>query len=331
MGYFRLFLAVAVVYGHAVGLVGGWGPGDVAVMSFLVISGYTNTLLIARYYPKREDKGWFYLDKIIRIYPLYLFYLVVTLICIFSLHLADSFNRTQTPLAWVLNFLLVPLDYYEFIPPLTHALYIPQAWTLGLELTFYLVLPLILLAPKPVMIGLIAASIGVAMLALFGVINSYTYGYHLLPGLLFVFMAGAAVASPVVPRWVGWLGVAVGIAGLVVCFYVPALANMPHNKEVMGGTVIGIVAVALLSRRRLGRLDAFAGNLSYGVYLNHWLLLILAGTFGYAHWLVFPLAVALAALTYLGIERPIINWRHKVRQAHLRDMAPTQMRAPTNA
>jgi peptidoglycan/LPS O-acetylase OafA/YrhL len=73
-----------------------------------------------------------------------------------------------------------------------------------------------------------------------------------------------------------------------------------------------------LSRRPSGRLDALAGDASYGVFLNHFLLI----------WALFPSTVSIAAGDLAGligasvvlstasqrlVERPALAWRRRLR------------------
>jgi peptidoglycan/LPS O-acetylase OafA/YrhL len=70
---------------------------------------------------------------------------------------------------------------------------IPQAWSLGLELSFYAIIPFLIIY-RPLAKWSVAISIGIFALAFFGIISPDTYGYRLLPGTLFIFFAGTAMA-----------------------------------------------------------------------------------------------------------------------------------------
>ncbi len=67
MGAYRLLLAVLVAVSHMGKLFMGFNPGVVAVISFLLISGFVMTSLIERNYKAPEKIGRFYLDRALRL------------------------------------------------------------------------------------------------------------------------------------------------------------------------------------------------------------------------------------------------------------------------
>lgn len=308
MGYYRLLLAVCVLVSHAYPRVYGWNIGAVAVMSFLVISGFTNALLIDRHYPEPRQIGWFYLDKIVRLFPLYWFYLAVTVLLNAALGLEIVEN--PSPELLLLNAALLPVGYADF--GFIDSRYIPAAWTLGLELTFYIVLPFLLLVPRLAAVATLA-SIGVAALAFAGVIKANVYGYHLLPGLLFVFMAGAAMVSP--RAWRGAIPAAL-LYGAIFTTIAVTFPGSAHGitREVAAGIFIGVIGVLLTRRLPWTRMDVLVGNLTYGVYLNHQVLIAVLDHFRVDRIWTLPISLLLAAITYVLIERPVIEWRRGLRR-----------------
>lgn len=81
MGFYRFILAVIVVMFH----FGGFSSlaGRSAVFGFYCISGYLMTLVIDKVYSKMEYGVLaFYVNRALRIYPLYLFYMICTFLAI---------------------------------------------------------------------------------------------------------------------------------------------------------------------------------------------------------------------------------------------------------
>ena len=75
MGLFRLVLAYLVVLAHVSGTqfgADGYHFGVVAVICFLLLSGYVMTALIQKYYNSLALIPSFYLDRIARLYPQFL-------------------------------------------------------------------------------------------------------------------------------------------------------------------------------------------------------------------------------------------------------------------
>lgn len=77
-GTLRLILAVMVAISHVDIRAYGRNPGVVAVVCFFMISGFVMTGVIRSYY--QDNKTMFYLDRLMRIYPQYLFFLGLTII-----------------------------------------------------------------------------------------------------------------------------------------------------------------------------------------------------------------------------------------------------------
>jgi peptidoglycan/LPS O-acetylase OafA/YrhL len=108
----------------------------------------------------------------------------------------------------------------------------------------------------------------------------------------------------------------------------------PFNYEVLLGILVGLPIVAGLTKLRGCKTDEILGNISYGVFLNHFLLIwvfqtlkISTSSVGTVSFLV-VLSVLLAWLTYNLIERPVLTFRHHLgrNQASISksDLAPAR-------
>jgi len=95
------------------------------------------------------------------------------------------------------------------------------------------------------------------------------------------------------------------------------------------GLLLGAPLVHSLTRApraqpptRHTRFDDMLGNLSYGIFLNHFLCIWLLGLEApqdAASWLALMGASILAsAVTYLLLERPIVHWRRHWRVAKMK-------------
>ena len=152
MGYLRLFLALAVFYTHvdvpiqALKFTGG----STAVEAFFVVSGYfIAQVLEKRKYPSTRK---FYLSRLLRIFPTFLIASAVALSHILVItKFGESKGQNFSPVSLLPNLLIVFQDQCYFldsglhvIPGLQQTLVLGVAWTLSLELYFYLVSPLLL-------------------------------------------------------------------------------------------------------------------------------------------------------------------------------------------
>lgn len=313
MGYYRFFLAFCVLYAHAFGSVAGWNVGVLAVISFFVMSGYVMALLVTKYYPSLRDIPAFYLDRAARIYPQYLFYMALTVALVAPLDLQHVYLQYFDNHHILMNALLLPLGYYMF--GIVQSQYVPQAWSLGLELTFYLLFPFFWLLPKSGKFAVMGLSVAVFILAVAGVIYSNWYAYRLLPGTFFLFAAGSALAFPdrMGRQTVNCLLLLLGMTAVAVAVS-PALYASPYNKEVVTGALVGIVAIRYLRLRLFSTSDELMGNLSYGVFLNHFLLIFITERWQLNGAVVIPLgSMVLAVFSYYCVERPALIWRRRLR------------------
>jgi|SRR6516225_6664646 peptidoglycan/LPS O-acetylase OafA/YrhL len=324
MGLYRLILAALVALTHAGVVIGGFSPGAVAVISFYLLSGFVMTLLIEKHYTNPGTIVRFYLDRAGRLFPQFIFYALLATICIYFLNI-DSIQVMQmrhqlTLTKWALNMLMVPLAFYMYWS--NGVLLLPQSWSLGLETTFYLVIPWILLYCSRRVIYLLAGgSLAIFLTAYLGIIDTDIYGYRLLPGTLFIFLIGWSFTrnDDGAKRFRGVMYF-LAVILLVIAFMNQRLFALHPSKEVLAGLVIGILALELLKRFKFSRVDEFLGNLSYGVFLNHFIVLWLMRRFlGVKAFDLVNLAILLAVsctfalLSYALIERPALRWRHKIR------------------
>ncbi|RWF33728.1 acyltransferase [Mesorhizobium sp.] len=319
MGIYRLILALCVLYSHAFGAVFGKNIGVVAVISFFVMSGYVMALLVRKYYPELIDIPSFYADRAFRIFPHYLFYVFAVMA------LASQWGvvglSEVAPWQVASNLVIVPLNLYTLFP---EAIYDPPSWSLGLELTFYLAFPFVVLAGRRWQHVIFTASVAVAVMAFLGMLDSNYGGYRLLPGTLIFFLSGAALATPerIDPRYPV---IVIGLAalGLAATLGSDRLYAMPYDFEVTVGALIGITAVATLRKLPAVNVDRIAGDLSYGLFLSHFPMIFVADTFGLERWPFVPVAAMMSAIiSYTLIERPVLALRHRFRQgAHRRPNA----------
>ncbi len=280
VGYLRLILAYFVLLSHINWRVYDMNPGVFAVVSFYILSGYVVTHLWDNIFPEKPNRLWFfYRDRILRIFPLYLYVFSVTLAFVFF----TGYGQPNfVPSKLLANALIVPLNYFMWYDTtiLTDPAWclIPPAWSLGAEEQAYLLLS-VLLVVRPLKYLLAPASLFVFIVASLGWIHTDYYGYRLLPGVFFMFVAGhclcrihyhkATIFDRVFPVavWACVLGVFIWL--LCVGGY-----QYPYIRETSLGLIFGVPCVYFVNRfkKRLPG-NALAGALSYGVFLSHFLVI----------------------------------------------------------
>jgi peptidoglycan/LPS O-acetylase OafA/YrhL len=320
MGIYRLFLAVMVVISHIGIYPYGFNTGVIAVISFFLLSGYVMTMLIQKYYNYPSTIPIFYLDRVARLFPQFLFYTVLASVFVYFNRNISPFVSQLTYPKWILNFLMLPQGFYMYWG--NQALLIPQTWSLGLELTFYLVIPFILLYCSRKYVYILAGvSFLVFLTAYMGLVNTDQFGYRLLPGTLFMFLVGSSFfAKDMQSNKFRIVIFSLTLTLLIISIINRKYYQYHYNKEVLIGLLFGMMAVKFLEHFPFKNIDEFFGNLSYGVYLNHMIIIWVMQSFFEVKKFNTPnIAVLLTAsctlalLTFRYIERPALRWRHSLR------------------
>ncbi|QJI40543.1 acyltransferase [Pseudomonas sp. ADAK2] len=312
MGAFRLLLAVLVAISNMGVTFAGLNPGVVAVVSFLIISGYVMTSLIERNYNSPGQFPLFYVDRLLRLYPQFLLYFIASCVVIYFLLPGTPPAAALTVKNIALSLTIVPLDLYMYgftIPEI-----LPAAWSLGLEVCFYLLIPFLIVYKLR---GLaFALSVAVFMVASLGYINTDVYGYRLLPGVLFIFLCGSYMYRLQARGGMMVAATAIMAALMFVAIAAGIIPRRPFNAEVTAGIALGVLAVFLLSRLKYHRIDELLGNISYGVFLNHFVVMFFLRGFWPAACNVptmLLLSFLLSGVSYCLVERPALKLRHSLR------------------
>ncbi len=304
------------------------GLGALGVAVFFALSGYLITGLLLDEHARegRIRLTDFVVRRAARLLPALLLMVVVCDALYVAAGRPEVVPGSVLALLYVANYATIVAG--DYLPGFEHT------WSLAIEEQFYLLWPLALLVLLPrrplasllrVTLLLCAASLAwrcVLVLGL-GVGRDGAFAapelllYHgtleRADALLYGCAAALAVRTGWRPRaWLGWCGAGV----LVLTPFVPgprfAMTVLPALVAVAASAlVVALDHVPGLLRRVLSlAVLARVGVLSYGVYLWHLPLLLLAygsGTVGPTGGLVvaFVLTPAVAAASYHGLERPV--------------------------
>ena len=326
LGTLRLILASLVALQHIGWKPLGFFPGIPAVVMFYLISGYVVSRLWQRMQDQPSPVLSFYRDRLLRIYPAYLFALLVGLAVYLCLEPQSYYLSVKPGIKEVFeNLTIVPLNYH-MLNDSDRFVFIPPAWSLGAELQFYVLLPLLICFPKSVF----AASLLVAALAQAGLIPREWFTYRLLPGVLHVFMAGVLLGSAVdslqrKKRAIAiWSCYALSLLLLVMLDELMAnrgpglyrIGMLNRAPEVLLGLLLGLPLILWLAPLKSRLWDQRLGDFSYGVFLNHFIVYWAVTSLGFG--LVVPVYLAasliLAAMGWYLVETPVKRMRYKLRQ-----------------
>ena len=373
----RLYLALCVVAGHS-SQVFPWHMhrSDQAVQVFYIVSGFYMAMVCqqGRYSSARD----FYFSRFLRIFPLT--WVVVALTVLVSLffglltghwfalapYVSDPFSKNGAfgvLLAAISNVTLFGQDWVMFLSsdagsflnisrnfwndrfPLWHYLLIPQCWSVGVELSFYLLVPFLSRQKNSLIVALMFASLTlrVAFYEITG-LGSDPWSYRFFPFELATFCVGMLSYSVYeyckrtlsFQGFSSFKGFLVLSASTLVVLYIAArgvgfLSRIDQGKYSV--LVIypfwGMMVAALFFVSRRNMYDRIIGELSFPVYLTHVLVITLLNpAFRRMHfpaeW-VGPIAACLSMLIsiflYLWFIKPIDEARHHLTMDKARGTA----------
>ncbi|HEV2331230.1 MAG TPA: acyltransferase [Verrucomicrobiae bacterium] len=296
-------MAAFVALSHFGVVVAGFNPGQWAVVCFYTLSG----LLMERQFHKLSQQAngtaAFYLDRFLRIYPLFLVVLL----------LAWAGNRLSWGAA-AANVTLLPLNYSSLlgIPML-----IAPSFSLACEAHFYLLVPLLVFLSTRILRVILIASLCLFTVSPF-LPQSTFWGFAGLPGILFTFLSGILLNRKDY-RFIRvlWLVALLLLITFGLGKYLHAGLPTGININVTIGCLIALVSTVFLDKLSPRvQWDKFLGLFSYPLFLCHELA---AGFLG-RHWQIRnPLelligAVLLAGILIVTVEIPSDWFRYRLRR-----------------
>jgi peptidoglycan/LPS O-acetylase OafA/YrhL len=346
----RFIAALIVIVGHIeqykdwLGLPFRQGysyiESKLGVILFFVLSGFLITYLLLVEQKQEGDISIkdFYLRRVFRIWPLYFFIVILTLLVVpniayFELPNLDTSNVFQH-MGWVVLLMLlilpnVVLTSFGIVP------YGNQTWSIGSEEQFYLIWPVLMKYLKNKWILIISTIViyhtvrySLNHLQLEGFAKGFrgfwnTFHVDIMAvGAAFalIHFKGYNFITKVISHWsvqaIAWLGLAVAIwKGLWFGFF--------HYQvfAVLFGIVIYNLATNAYSLIKLEFAPLnYLGKISYGLYMYHPFAIVIAihtcQAMGYSHYVVlYPLAIALtvgiSAVSYRFLETPFMSMKKK--------------------
>lgn len=287
-------------------------------------------LVLAEKYRKLDGWLWkFYLNRYSRLMPSYLIVLALTSFMLspqLFVLVYDSWQSVAFALSTLTLFGLELTAFYDISyttgsHPAYAQLPIPQAWSLGIELVFYLLAPLLTLAATRTLvaaaIALLAARIFVAGLDPSGFpwlqrLWPLELYFFLLGILAYRFYAGSTLKDGPghhLPECL--LAFAAVIAIVMFAGYVEGMQawQATHSLLVTLGLAIALPFIFALTGTM--KVDRWIGEFSYPVYLVHILALNLVPQARDGPWSFMAVGILTAAPLVLFVEYPLERWRQR--------------------
>ncbi len=321
------------------------------MQAFFVVSGFYMALILGGQYARLPTR-FFYVNRFLRIFPIYLVVLALTIawsvLCGVRF---GSWSRLQpyvdhwdvlppATLAWLAGTnmflfghegavfmgldpsngrLFFSPDFSQTSPPLFEFMAVPQAWSLSLELVFYLAAPFLMRRRSVLLVAVVVSSLALRAWIYWGLGWDHDpWTYRFFPTELALFITGGlayrayrrAGNATWLPRW-SWAVTSL-VWGLVLAYdFLP------------GGTAKPLVALCFLAAAlpaifhatRESTVDRFVGELSYPIYVVHvlvWTVMLTNTLSGWGTIGVRTLAVTMVAslLLVLFVSNPLERFRH---------------------
>jgi peptidoglycan/LPS O-acetylase OafA/YrhL len=361
MGLIRILLALSVLVGHMGGIFGfHLAPPPIAVELFFIISGFYMALILTEKY---NSYGLFISNRFLKIYPAYLFIVLVTIGLSFIYFLKthsyenglvgkvlsarEKLSPGTMTLLLLPNLTIFGQDIMFFLKTDAHYhllfatnftdsplvlirfLAVPQAWSISLELMFYLIAPFLVKMSTKVLGIFIALGIALKIILYTNGLNFDPWTYRFFPAELLFFLLGIISYRFYKSPTFASLDARLTGSASNLC-YGTILAILFFYSYLIGNQLLFALSILLFtfslpfifSKFKKNKLDKKIGDFSYELYICHELVVYaLMATLAKVshHDNLNKLMAVIASLSFAYIVSWLITQKiDKFRQARLR-------------
>ena len=358
MGLFRFLLAMWVACVHGGSPFGAkMDHAYAAVQCFFIISGYYMALILNEKYRGPGSTKTFYGNRFLRLFPAYWVTLFVTLVFCWSaarwggayvgawkqlvtqgpdLSVAAKATLATTNATVLGQVELLYLRWdaaahqlvwsHTFLgsnPELWRFLFVPQAWSLELEVLFYLLAPFLVRHHLGVLVGCIAASFALRLWLCLGQgLNMDPWTYRFFPTEAGLFLLGSLAyrlnALPAARKFLqSRVNGALACTALALTLVLPFLPTIP--AAILWPYYFAVAASIpwMFERSKAWKRDRWIGELSYPIYITHFLAIWTVQVLEKFHlakmkeWMIAGLTIVLAILLSRFVIEPVEGLRRK--------------------
>ena len=309
MGILRVILAISVVLSHSSRIFGfSFVGGKIAVEAFYIISGFYMTLILnEKYIGVNNSYKLFITNRFLRLYPIYwviLFLTILESIAIsiyskgdnlgyFSIYYDNFENMNFGSFIFLLftNLFLFLQDTVLFLgldtttghlfftsnfldtsPLLFQFLFIPQAWTIGVEISFYLIAPFLVKRKLKIIIPLIILSVILRLVLRFHFeLKNDPWNYRFFPTELVFFLLGIISyriyknLQTIELKNIFYKLIWAGMVGFTLLYnFLPI-----PGKDYLYLIIFFISLPFIFIYTKNWKIDSYIGELSYPIYISH--------------------------------------------------------------
>jgi len=336
MGVLRFILAISVVLSHTEPLFGiQIVGGQIAVQAFYIISGfYMSMILNEKYINKNSSYSLFITNRFLRLFPTYWTTLIITflvaLLLFFTIdensgiiyryiHYAKEFGFGNMLLLvfsnifilgqdWLLFFgidletghLFFTTNFKDTLPPLYKFQFIPQAWSIGTELTFYLIAPFLVRKKLNIIIPIILGSLLLRLYLYNSGLQHDPWLYRFFPTELVFFLFGNVsyrlyikIKDTTIQPYI--LKFALAFVLLFSLFY--DKFNVPFQIYIY--YIIFFLSIPFIFKlTKSWKKDRLIGELSYPIYISHMLIIMIIRGFSISTKGYFSLVIIIGSIVF---------------------------------
>lgn len=349
MGLLRLILALSVVIIHAYPIFGHqFISSNIAVNSFFIISGfYMAFILHEKYIGKNGSYKTFIINRFLRIYPLYW----VIILVLFGLAAAEmllapsddnalkimlrvaseSSNPLFTGVMMILRnlTLILTTDYFQTNFHTPGYLLLLAAWTLQIELLFYLMAPFITRLQTGVIIAFAVLFAWLTFANPFPVLRSDISVTTIFLSKFVFFLLGI-ISYDLYKKFKGTAFLKRYAKPVVIIFFIvtcifgyfstnPDFTEQDKNNFIFYFLLVMVTIPFLFHISAKNKIDRSLAYLSYPVYLSHIVIIKAISTSPVRHldqtfltFLIILLTLIISWILVITIEKPIDRLRKKM-------------------
>ena len=314
MGILRCFLAIIVIIDHTSPFLGlTFIGGTLAVQSFYIISGFYMSLILNEKYINKNNSYKLYItNRLLRLYPIYWAVLLIIVFSSLVLFFFTNGEKTGALEIFFSNFenlkfsslvILIFTNIFIFfqdvllffqigsngllqfqpnfnlskLPAFNFSL-IPQAWTVGLELWFYLIAPFIVKRKTWLLILLIVISFTFNLYLTQGLKLNYTpWNFRFFPSEIIFFIIGALsykiYKNNLFKKYIIFKKlIYILFIILILLFNFLDFIEFSILKNIYFFTLFLIIPILFKNTKHI-KIDRLVGELSYPIYINHLFLI----------------------------------------------------------
>lgn len=355
MGLIRFFLAISVVIAHAGSeRLFFFVSGKVAVEIFFIISGFYMAMVMQSYLRHEHGVLRFYKSRYLRLFPAYIVVVVPFYFFVRQFTDISGYAPVTQLYTYLVSFSMLGYETLSWMGynstagnisllddirgvagqtvPLDMVPYMRHMWSVGIEISFYLLAPFMLVGKRKVVILFLVALLLHAIISV-KLGTHHPLRYRSLFNFAYLFLIGALVYQHVYPlierrltgrpaRSVVALAGASAVLGLLFANefrFVGAQGDLAWVVSDAYKVVCFLLCCVMFAVLKDVVWDRQIGDLSYVIYVVHWplVMVVLKPYQNSDYWLAISLSATLVAALLINIfvERPVEHYRSRYKRA----------------